>query len=170
MSSGNSRCFLGMYITIAEKKPRQRSGPDRPLWHHYTFHKPVLVLSSSITPVLTALLAFLTDRMSLPILYFLCPALGIFSSAVVAIGFTTTKELFPVRIAGTATGLVTLFPFLGGAVFQPLLEYALKRHGRVAACSPLQVTDRPFFCSFLRGHLFFGFPLSQRDHKGEGFR
>ena len=36
-------------------------------------------------------------------------------------GFTTTKELFPVQIAGTSVGAVNLFPFLGGAVFMPLI-------------------------------------------------
>ena len=46
---------------------------------------------------------------------------ALFASAVVVIGFTTTKELFPVEIAGTSVGLVNLFPFLGGAVFMPVL-------------------------------------------------
>jgi sugar phosphate permease len=35
------------------------------------------------------------------------------------------KELFPTEIAGTSTGLVNLFPFLGGAVFMPLLGRVL---------------------------------------------
>lgn len=47
-----------------------------------------------------------------------------------AVGFTIAKELFPVQIAGTATGLVNLFPFAGGAVLQPLTGYFLERHGR----------------------------------------
>jgi sugar phosphate permease len=47
------------------------------------------------------------------------------SSAIVIIGFTTTKELFPVEIAGTSVGTVNLFPFLGGAVFMPLLGWVL---------------------------------------------
>ena len=48
-------------------------------------------------------------------LYLICLGLGMFASAIVVIGFTTAKELFPVQIAGTATGLVNLFPFAGGA-------------------------------------------------------
>ncbi|MGO9571676.1 MAG: MFS transporter [Desulfomonilaceae bacterium] len=47
--------------------------------------------------------------------------LSISSSAIVVIGFTTTKELFPVEIAGTSVGAVNLFPFLGGAIFQPIV-------------------------------------------------
>ncbi len=58
--------------------------------------------------------------------------IGIFSSAIVVIGFITAKELFPVQIAGTATGLVNLFPFAGGAIMQPFTGYLLERQGRIA--------------------------------------
>ena len=51
------------------------------------------------------------------------------SSAIVVIGFTTTKELFPVAIAGTSTGLINLFPFLGGAVLQPVTGWMLQIQG-----------------------------------------
>jgi len=57
-------------------------------------------------------------------IFTLCVIFFIFSvssSAIVVIGFTTVKELFPVQIAGTSVGTVNLFPFLGGAVFMPLL-------------------------------------------------
>ena len=50
---------------------------------------------------------------------------SISSSAIVVIGFTTTKELFPIEIAGTSVGMVNFFPFLGGAVFMPLLGKVL---------------------------------------------
>jgi sugar phosphate permease len=49
----------------------------------------------------------------------------IFCSAIVVIGFTATKELFPIEIAGTSVGTVNLFPFLGGAVMQVLLGLVL---------------------------------------------
>jgi sugar phosphate permease len=94
--------------------------------------KPVLVLSSSILVGLTIPLAFFTASIPLVFLYVLCLGLGIFSAAIVVIGFTTNKELFPVQMAGTATGIVNLFPFAGGAVFQPVLGYFLERHGSVA--------------------------------------
>ncbi len=93
--------------------------------------KPVLVISSSMVLVITLLLAFFPDRIPLYGLYVICLALGIFSSAIVVIGFTANKELFPVQIAGTASGLVNLFPFAGGAVFQPILGYTLEKYGRV---------------------------------------
>ena len=50
-------------------------------------------------------------------------------AAVVVIAFTATKELFPVRIAGTSVGAINLFPFAGGAVFQPFLGQVLERFG-----------------------------------------
>ena len=90
--------------------------------------KPVIMISSMILLGITALLAFYTQSMSVPALYLLCLGLGIFSSAIVVIGFTSAKELFPVYMAGTSTGLVNLFPFAGGAVFQPLLGYLLELH------------------------------------------
>jgi len=92
--------------------------------------KPVIMLSSLILLGITALLAFFTQHMSVPVLYLLVLGLGIFSSAIVVIGFTTAKELFPVYMAGTSTGLINLFPFAGGAVFQPLLGYILQLHAQ----------------------------------------
>jgi sugar phosphate permease len=94
--------------------------------------KPVLVISSLITVGISALLAFRTAELGAATLYGLCFGLGMFSSAVVVIGFTSNKELFPVQMAGTATGLVNLFPFAGGAVFQPVLGHLLEAQGRTA--------------------------------------
>ena len=58
-------------------------------------------------------------------LYILFFIFSICSSSVVIFGFTIIKELFPMEIAGTSTGMVNLFPFLGGAVFMPLLGRVL---------------------------------------------
>jgi sugar phosphate permease len=54
------------------------------------------------------------------------------SSAIVVIGFTATKELFPVEIAGTSVGTVNLFPFLGGAIFQPIVGRLLEAYPKAA--------------------------------------
>ena len=59
------------------------------------------------------------------ILYILFFIFSICSSSVVIFGFTIIKELFPMEIAGTSTGMVNLFPFLGGAVFMPILGRVL---------------------------------------------
>lgn len=93
--------------------------------------KPVMVLSAFITLMIVLALAFYTDRIPVPALYVLLLVMGCFTSAVVGVAFTITKELFPVQIAGTAIGLVNLFPFAGGAVFQPVLGFVLENSGRV---------------------------------------
>jgi sugar phosphate permease len=78
--------------------------------------------------VLVIELAFLSiyptglPHITLYILFFI---FSICSSSVVIFGFTIIKELFPMEIAGTSTGMVNLFPFLGGAVFMPLLGKVL---------------------------------------------
>jgi sugar phosphate permease len=110
--------------------------------------KAILVLSSFITLGITALLAFLTAELSMPVLVALCLGLGIFSSAVVVIGFTANKELFPVQMTGTATGMVNLFPFAGGAVFQPLLGYLLERQGRADGAFTLTGYQHAFSALF----------------------
>lgn len=94
--------------------------------------KPVLVLSSSTALCLTGALAFATADLPPLALSGISFGLGVTTGAIVVIAFTATKELFPLQIAGTATGLVNLFPFAGGAVFQPLLGFLLERNGRVA--------------------------------------
>jgi sugar phosphate permease len=117
--------------------------------------KPVLMLASFVVLCLTALLAFCTDKLPLASLYLICFGLGIFSSAIVVIAFTTTKELFPVQMAGTSTGLVNLFPFAGGAVFQPILGYLLERHGRVQGAFTLAGYEQAFFALFVCGIIAF---------------
>lgn len=90
--------------------------------------KPVLYGCTSILVVITGLLALLPDRLPVFSLYFICLGLGICASAVTVIAFTLNKELFPVAMAGTATGLINFFPFAGGAVCQPLTGFLLERH------------------------------------------
>lgn len=113
--------------------------------------KPVIILSSVVTLVITAFLAFQTDGISRIGLYLVCLGLGIFSSAVVVIAFTANKELFPVQMAGTATGIVNLFPFAGGAVFQPVLGYVLELFGRTDAGFTLVGYRRAFLLLFASG-------------------
>ncbi|MDY6952703.1 MAG: MFS transporter, partial [Thermodesulfobacteriota bacterium] len=125
--------------------------------------KPVLVLSSAILLCLTALMAFYTEEIPLAGLYLVCLGLGIFSSAVVVIGFTTTKELFPVQIAGTSTGLVNLFPFAGGAVFQPVLGYVLERQGRVDGAFTLAGYRQAFLVLFICGLIAFAATLCVKE-------
>lgn len=93
--------------------------------------KPVLVISSALNLAIAGVLYLATDSMPIWLLYALCVVMGVFTSAVVTIGFTMAKELFPVNMAGTSTGMANLFPFAGGAVFQPVLGVILEANGKV---------------------------------------
>lgn len=93
--------------------------------------KPAIVLCAALTTGIVSSLVLFTATLPVPALYAVCLGLGMFAAAVVVVGFTVAKELFPVRMAGTATGLVNLFPFAGGAVFQPVLGSVLEHHGKV---------------------------------------
>ncbi|NLH17589.1 MAG: MFS transporter [Phycisphaerae bacterium] len=95
--------------------------------------KKMLMISST---ALVALFAYLNlhpadlSRTALVVWFF---TFGIFGTAIMAVGFTTTKELFDVRMAGTAVGMLNLFPFLGGAVLMPLLGRILDAFGKSEA-------------------------------------
>lgn len=95
--------------------------------------KKILVTTSLIMVFLMAILAFWPEVLSVPMMYAWCFMMSLTGSAVVVISFTSSKELFPVEIAGTAVGLVNLFPFLGGAVMQPVVGMVLEAQGRTAA-------------------------------------
>lgn len=93
--------------------------------------KPLILLCGAISLLITAVFTLWIDRLSLPLLYLLTFGIGLCNNAVVVIGFTMAKELFPVRMAGTATGLVNFFPFASGALLQPMLGLVLEKAGRV---------------------------------------
>jgi sugar phosphate permease len=88
--------------------------------------KPFILCGCGLITVILAL--YLYSEFSKPALYLIFFVLSVCSSAIVAIGFTTTKELFPIAIAGTSVGMVNVFPFLGGAVYMPLLGWILDSH------------------------------------------
>ncbi len=83
--------------------------------------KKIIVLCTTVLTIEMLLLALFPAAIPTTALYLVFFIFSFSASAIVVIGFTTTKELFPVAIAGTSVGTVNLFPFLGGAVFMPLL-------------------------------------------------
>lgn len=93
--------------------------------------KKILLISSAVNVLLLGSFSFSTGELSITALYLHCLGLGIFSSSVVVIGFTSTKELFPLSIAGTASGLMNLFPFASGALFQQILGLILENSGKI---------------------------------------
>ena len=96
-------------------------------------------------------------------MYALCFFLSVFSSAVVVIAFTMNKELFPVQITGTATGLINLFPFAGGAVFQPFLGYVLEQHGKIGDDFTLAGYQSAFFFLFISSLIAFTATLFTKE-------
>lgn len=82
--------------------------------------KPFIGCASLLVVGMGILYLFPTS-LPLPALYVFFFVFAVCSSSIVVIGFTATKELFPVEIAGTSVGTVNLFPFLGGAVYMPVL-------------------------------------------------
>ncbi|MBI5251002.1 MAG: MFS transporter [Desulfomonile tiedjei] len=101
--------------------------------HLVTSRKAMLTWSSWIALILYSILAFLPGGLSIPFLYLICFLLGIFGTAIVIIAFTLAKELFPLAIAGTATGLMNLFPFVGGASMQIVSGIVLQSYEGVQA-------------------------------------
>ncbi|MBU1451453.1 MAG: MFS transporter [Proteobacteria bacterium] len=91
--------------------------------------KRTMIITGAGLFVLLGVLYLIPASLSRPMLYLWFFLFSICSSAIVVIGFTTTKELFPVAIAGTSTGLMNLFPFLGGAVLQPASGWLLQIQG-----------------------------------------
>ena len=99
------------------------------------FHsrKKVMMLASICLSVELLFLNFFPNGLPLPALYAVFFVFCVCSSAIVVIGFTTTKELFPVEIAGTSVGTVNLFPFFGGAILQPVLGWVLEQYPKTAS-------------------------------------
>jgi sugar phosphate permease len=92
--------------------------------------KKVLTLSAALLVLELIVLYSFPDGLSGWMLYLMVFFLCVFSASVVPVAFTTTKELFPIRMAGTSVGMVNLFPFLGGAVMQVLLGKVLDAYPR----------------------------------------
>jgi len=79
--------------------------------------KPVLIGCSLLLITVSCVFLLWPSSLSLSLLYMLFLFLTI-SGATGAVVAAVSKELFPVAIAGTAVGMVNLFPFFGGALFQ----------------------------------------------------
>lgn len=95
--------------------------------------KKPFILCNLILVVEFVLINIYPSGLSHAALYVFFFVFSICASSVVIFGFTIIKELFPVEMAGTSTGMVNLFPFLGGAVFMPLLGKVLDAYPKSAA-------------------------------------
>jgi MFS family permease len=85
-----------------------------------------LLVAAVTQVVLMVPLAFFPAAFGFASLFVWAILFGVSGSAIVVVAFPTTKEMFPVEIAGTAVGLINLFPFLGAAIMQPVLGLILE--------------------------------------------
>ncbi len=92
--------------------------------------KKVLVGASSLLLLEWVFFSLFYQTLPIPLLYLFFFLLGVCAGAIVVIAFTATKELFPIGIAGTSVGTVNLFPFAGGAIYQPLIGYLMDVVGK----------------------------------------
>jgi sugar phosphate permease len=95
------------------------------------FHsrKKVLLVNQFSALGIFVPLAFFTGDFSKTMLYIWCFSYSFMLSGAVVVGYTSIKEYFPIEIAGTATGLINIFPFAGAALGQPLMGWYLDHLG-----------------------------------------
>ena len=87
--------------------------------------KSVLIGCSVVLMMVSGIMSFYVDSMTLPALYVLFFFFFLSGGAVGPVLATVAKELFPIAISGTAVGAINLFPFAGGAIFQVLIGAVL---------------------------------------------
>lgn len=95
--------------------------------------KKVLVLSYVLGLCLFSPLAFFTGNFPVAMLYAWCFTYSFVMSAMAVVGYSLAKDLFPVSISGTATGILNIFPFAGAALGQPLIGWLLDLTSPVGA-------------------------------------
>jgi sugar phosphate permease len=91
--------------------------------------KKLLIVNLLWTFCMFLALAFFTADFPPLLLYFWCFFYSLGFSGIMVLGYALIKELFPMKIAGTATGLTNIFPFAGAAVGQPLMGWYLDSFG-----------------------------------------
>ena len=90
----------------------------------------MLIGSAALSAALTIALALDPGGYSRLALMAILFGLGLSTNAIVSVGFTAAKELFAVRMAGAATGLINIFPFLGGGLLQIFIGWLLGTAGK----------------------------------------
>ena len=106
--------------------------------------KTLLAVNQFIALCLFALLAFFTGDFNKPLLYIWCFSYSFFISGAVVVGYSSIKEYFPLEIAGTATGLINIFPFAGAALGQPLMGLYLDHFGALGDSYTMEAYSSAF--------------------------
>lgn len=114
----------------------------------FVSRKIPLVICAVVTVGLMTVIAFFPAHPTPGMMYAWVTLLGLAASASVVVAFTHAKELFPVAMAGTSVGLVNLFPFLGGAVWQVVIGLVLKDHDKINNAYPAEAYGSAFIILF----------------------
>lgn len=95
------------------------------------FHsrKKVLILSQLAGFCIFVPLALFTGDFTEVQLYIWCFLYNFSMSSLVVVGYSAVKDSFPIKISGTATGILNIFPFAGAALGQPLIGWYLDTVG-----------------------------------------
>jgi len=91
------------------------------------FHsrKRVMIITSTILILAMGLLLYCPKGLPVPVLYVVFFFLAACSIAPGVVSVTTAKELFPASITGTSVGTLNQFPFIGAALLQIIVGWAL---------------------------------------------
>jgi sugar phosphate permease len=87
--------------------------------------KPILIVCSLSLIVALAVLLIFSNRLPVTALYVVFFMICFGGASVGPVQAAMSKEMFPVAMAGTAVGMVNLFPFLGGGVWQVVMGAVL---------------------------------------------
>jgi len=93
--------------------------------------KKVLIINYFFGLCLFIPLAFFTSGFPVAMLYVWCFSYSFMMSGMAVVGYSSVKDLYPVTISGTATGILNIFPFAGAALGQPLIGWYLDQAGSV---------------------------------------
>lgn len=100
--------------------------------------KKVLMLSHFFAVCIFVPLAFFPGDFPEPALYLWCFFFNFFLSSLVVVGYSAIKDSFPIKISGTATGVLNIFPFAGVALGQPLIGWYLDSFGSIEGKYPVE--------------------------------
>ena len=129
----------------------------------FSSRKKVLIANQFSALCLFTLLAFFTGEFNKTLLYIWCFSYSFMISGAVVVGYTSIKEYFPIEIAGTATGLINIFPFAGAALGQPLMGWYLDYLGSTGGQYSVDAYSAAFkFCLiFIFGALVASFLVKE---------
>jgi sugar phosphate permease len=114
--------------------------------------KTVLTSCSAALGLTFSVFYVFTDSLSTPLLYLLFFTFSLAGASPGHVAAAVSKELFPLSIAGTSVGLVNIFPFLGGALFQVAAGAIVGRGGGTAGAYSV-AGFRNMFLLFLVGSI-----------------